>query len=76
MILEEGGEREVETDLDLLFHFVMHSLVDSCMCPDQRSNPEPCANQLRYLALLENIYFKISISQASKFIISELFKHS
>ena len=33
--------RERERDINLLFHLCMHSLVDSCMCPDQRSNPQP-----------------------------------
>ena len=27
-------ERDRKTDIDLLFYLVMHSLVDSCMCPD------------------------------------------
>ena len=27
---EEGRERNI----DLLFYLLMHSLVDSCMCPD------------------------------------------
>ena len=36
---EGGGEREKNTDL--LFHLFMHSLVDSYMCPDQGSNPQP-----------------------------------
>ena len=38
---EEGGgerERKRERDIDLLFHLFMHSLVDSYMCPDQKSN--------------------------------------
>ena len=34
-------ERERERNTDLLFHLFMHSLVDSCMCPDQRQNPKP-----------------------------------
>ena len=40
MILERKseGERERERNISLLFHLVMHSLVASCMCPDQRSN--------------------------------------
>ena len=25
----------------MLFHLFLHSLVDSCMCPDQRLNPQP-----------------------------------
>ena len=33
----EGGERNV----DLLFYFFMHSLVDAYMCPDRGSNPQP-----------------------------------
>ena len=27
--------------MDLLFHFFTHSLVDSCVCPDQGSNQQP-----------------------------------
>ena len=39
---EEGGrEIEKERKINLLFHLFMHSLVDSCMCPDQRSSPQP-----------------------------------
>ena len=34
LILEREGERERERDF-------VHSLVDSCMCPDLRSNPKP-----------------------------------
>ena len=37
---EEGAEREM-SNMDLLFHLIMYSLVDSCMCPDQGSNPQP-----------------------------------
>ena len=29
---------EKERDIDLLFPLFMHSLVDSCMCPDHQSN--------------------------------------
>ena len=39
---KEGGrgrEKEKEKDIDLLFQLFMHSLVASCMCPDQGSNP-------------------------------------
>ena len=32
---------EREKHIGLLFHLLMHSLVDSCMCPDRRSNPHP-----------------------------------
>ena len=35
----KGGGRE--RNLDLSFYLFMHSLVPSCMCPDQRSNPQP-----------------------------------
>ena len=31
-----GGEKE--RDINVLFHLLMHSLVDSCMCPGQGSN--------------------------------------
>ena len=34
-------ERERERSIDLLFHLFIHSLVDSCMCPDQGSNTQP-----------------------------------
>ena len=34
-LLIDFGEREI----NLLFHLVKHSLVDSCMCPDWVSNP-------------------------------------
>lgn len=54
--LREREDRR-ETKMELLFHLVMHSLVDSCMCPDRGWNPRPaphgcgvsgrCANQLR-----------------------------
>ena len=36
---EEGRERE--RNVDLLFHLLVHSLVASCMCPDQRLNLQP-----------------------------------
>ena len=36
---EEGKGRE--RNIDLLFHLFMHSLVDSRMCLDQGSNPQP-----------------------------------
>ena len=36
---EKGdGERE---NTDLLFRLLMHSLVDSCLCPHQELNPQP-----------------------------------
>ena len=34
----ERGERGRERNIYFLFHLAMHSLVDSCMCPDQRLN--------------------------------------
>ena len=34
---EGGGGQKI----DLLFHLLMYSLVDSCMCPDQGLNPQP-----------------------------------
>ena len=34
-------ETKREQDIDLLFHLIIHSLVDSCMCPDLGSNPQP-----------------------------------
>ena len=36
-----SDKRERERDVNLLFHLFMHSLVASCMCPDQGSNPQP-----------------------------------
>ena len=38
--VREGGERE-ETDIGLLSHLFMHSLVDSWMCPDLGLNSQP-----------------------------------
>ena len=40
---EKGGrEREGERNNDLFFHlFTTHLLVDSSMCPDRGSNPQP-----------------------------------
>ena len=37
---EGRGEKERNINLFLLF---MHSLVDSCMCPDWGSNSQPCS---------------------------------
>ena len=37
LILERGGR---ERNIDLWFHLFMHSLVASCMCLDQESNPQ------------------------------------
>ena len=34
------GEGERETEINLPFHLFMHSLVDSCLCPDQGPNPQ------------------------------------
>ena len=34
-------QREREHNIDLLLHLLMHSLVDSCMCPDQGWNSQP-----------------------------------
>ena len=36
---ERKGERE--RNIDLLFHLLMHSLVDFCVCPDGESNSQP-----------------------------------
>ena len=41
-VREGEGERERwgrEREINLLFHLFMHSLVDSCISPDQGSNP-------------------------------------
>ena len=35
------GDRDRERNIDLSFHLLMHSLVDSGMCPDQGSNLQP-----------------------------------
>ena len=35
---ERKGGIERERNINLLFHLLMHSLVDSCMCPDWGSN--------------------------------------
>ena len=42
---EREGEREIE-NIDLLFHLFMHSLVDSCVCPDQGMNLQPESPEL------------------------------
>ena len=34
-------EREGRRDIDMLFHLFIHSLIDSCVFPDQGSNPHP-----------------------------------
>ena len=39
--LREGGKREGERNIDLLFYLCMHSLVASCMCHDWRWNRQP-----------------------------------
>lgn len=33
LILERGREKHID-----LFHLFVHSLIDSCLCPDQGSN--------------------------------------
>ena len=40
---ETDRQREIETEkhMDLLFHSHIHSLLDSYVCPDQGSNPQP-----------------------------------
>ena len=38
---ERKGEGGGEKHTDLLFHLFMHSLVNSCMCPDRGLNPQP-----------------------------------
>ena len=57
----EGGQREWETPIycSTLFPLFMHSLVDSCMCPDQGSNPGvlvQCSNQLSYWPGLTKLF--------------------
>lgn len=36
---ERDGDKEMDTDL--LFHLLMHSLADCCMCPDWGPHPQP-----------------------------------
>ena len=50
-LLIDLRERERERDIDLLSCLFMHSLVDSCMCPNQGSNHNPvisgwCSNRV------------------------------
>lgn len=35
------GKRQRERNIDLLSYLLMHSWVNSCMCPDYESNPQP-----------------------------------
>ena len=46
---EEGGggekNKKGERNIDLLFHLLMHSLVDSYRCPDWKLNPASLAYQ-------------------------------
>ena len=72
-----GGERGGH---DLLFHVLMHSLVASCMCPDQGPNPQPWCrvgwhcNQLSYPASACFLLFKqSSIKNLSERIIDGTF---
>ena len=49
----EGGERDRKRNISLWFPLLMHSLVDSCMCPDWGWNLQPDVlgqsfNQLSY----------------------------
>ena len=39
--MRESPEVAVERNSDTSFHLFIHSLVDSCMCPDQGLNPPP-----------------------------------
>ena len=54
---ERGKERQRNTDL--FFHLLMHSLVASCMCPDQGLNPQlwrlGTTPQPSYLARAESV---------------------
>ena len=34
-------EKGRESEIILLFHLFLHSLVESCMCPDRGSNLQP-----------------------------------
>ena len=36
-----GGGKQRERNIYLLFHLFMHSLVDSCTCPEGGLNPQP-----------------------------------
>ena len=38
---KERGRPGRETNVDLLLHSLMHSLLDSCVCPDGGLNPQP-----------------------------------
>ena len=39
--MREKRQTRTHIDFDLLFYLFMHSLVDSCMCPDRGLNPRP-----------------------------------
>ena len=41
LVLINLRQREREKNIYLLFHLFMHSSVDSSVCPDQISNPQP-----------------------------------
>ena len=41
LFIERKGEKGEETDIGFLLYPSVHSLVDSCMCPDQGSNLQP-----------------------------------
>ena len=45
---EEGRKGERERNTDLLFHLFLHSLDDSCMCPDWGLNPESRHIRMRF----------------------------
>ena len=56
-------EREGKRNIALLFYLFMHSLADSCTCPDQASNMQPwhirqCSNQLSYPTRAEKSFLK------------------
>ena len=63
LISERERKGEGERNIALLFHFFMHSLVDSCMCPDWGSNLQPwCVGTtlvlwLSYLAGVQPLTF-------------------
>ena len=69
-------ERERERDINLSFHFFMHSLLDSCIRPDGGLNPPPwrirmTAKQLSYQARVSLVFFITFFSYFVLFIFRE-----
>ena len=65
-------ERERETDIDLLSHLSMHSLVDSCMCPHRGNKPTTLTHgdklrlPARFVPGLSQVWFVLSRSTAGR----------